>query len=84
MLHGHVSPDWQSMNKADFQRVLHETSDITHCRLLVQLLVLAYVDGHVAVEELELLRNLAAALKVEPMMVDILVDRLQHGEEPVF
>lgn len=66
------------------ERLLHETSDITHCRLLVQLLVLAYVDGHVAAEELELLRNLAAALKVEPMMVDILVDRLQHGEEPVF
>ena len=27
MLHGHESPDWQSMNKADFQRVLRETSD---------------------------------------------------------
>jgi hypothetical protein len=66
------------------ERLLQETDDATHCRLLLQLLVLAYVDGHVATEELELLRDLAAALKVAPMTVDILVDRLQHGEEPVF
>lgn len=27
MLLGHVYPDWMTMNKSDFQRILHETSE---------------------------------------------------------
>lgn len=56
------------------------TPDETHYRALVQLLVLAYVDGQLAQTEFETLRLIARTLGYLPETVDLIIAQLERGD----
>ena len=60
--------------------VLDRVSDEAQYQLLVQLVVIAYVDGEITREELVVLRAIARVLQFNPTTIDLMIGQLEAGE----
>lgn len=86
----HVARAMKIVSDRGIEELLEETGrrmanfvklapDEIHHRVLIQLMVLAYVDGHLANEEVEIIRCIAEPLGFGAIGVDMIISQLENG-----